>query len=150
MDIDLNAKNIRPYGQVRLKLRQKLLEDKTMKQIIPAVAYDELPCSVVAVGCALGRTDRKEIMALKSPGLHSDGYLSLDGMNALIRANVEVKKTAYFRRGERPTLREFAERNAGQKAVICLLGHFIYFDGKDYYSFFRNENDKVVKVWFLA
>ena len=120
-----------------------------MKQILPAKVYEELPCSMVSVGCALGYATHEQIAGLKSPGLHSDGYLSLDGMNDLLRANMSVKKTAYFKRGQRSSLREFAEENAGRKAVICLLGHFIYFDGENYYSFFKNDCDKVVKVWYL-
>lgn len=120
-----------------------------MKQIIPSDIYRGLPCSVVSVGCACQVDDLSGLSAFVSDDLHSDGYLSLDGMNRLIRANKKVKKTQYFRRWERPTLKDWACEHPGQKAVICLLGHFIYFDGQDYHSFFVNDNDPVVKVWFL-
>lgn len=123
-----------------------------MKQIIPAEVYQGLPCSAVAVGCALGYDSRVKIATggCISPDLHSDGYLSLKGMNALIRANMGVKKRVNYKKGERPELREWAHAEGkGKRAVVCLLGHFIYFDGRDYYSFFWNNEDDVVAVWYL-
>lgn len=120
-----------------------------MKRIIPANIYLGLPCSVVAAGCALGTDDLNALAGLVSDDLHDDGYLSLDGMNRLIRANQRVKKCEYFKRGQRPTLQAWANMHIGQRAVICLYGHFIYFDGTDYYSFFYNDYDLVVKVWYL-
>lgn len=121
-----------------------------MKRIVPADIYRELPCSVVAIGEAMGIADRASLDALFSAQLHSDGYLSLKGMNALVRANTDVIRREDFRRGERPALRDFAHAHLGQKAVICLLGHFVYFDGRDYHSFFWNGGDPVVAVWYLA
>lgn len=122
-----------------------------MKRITPDDVYLDLPCSMVAVGCALG--DKGAVLAaedgLRSPELHSDGYLSLDGLNRLIRANMAVKKMEYFKRGERPTLYNWAHEHIGQRAVICLLGHYIYFNGYDYFSYFENDDDPVVKVWYI-
>ena len=120
-----------------------------MRQIIPGAIYDDLPCSVVAVGTAMGVKDARDLKQLVSGNLHDDGYLSLDGMNELLRANLEVKRTLYYKRGSRPSLLRFASEHRGQKAVICLLGHFIYYDGENYHSFFDNANDAVVKVWLL-
>lgn len=121
-----------------------------MKRIEPDEVYRELPCSVVAVGCALGIASESRIESLISPDLHSDGYLSLDGMNALIRANTGVIRRRNYRRGERPALRDWAHANLGTRAVICVAGHFIYFDGRDYHSFFWNGGDPVICVWELA
>ena len=45
----------------------------------------------------------------------------------------------------RKTLKEFHLENA----IVCCYGHFIYLNGDNYYSFFDNENDKVVAVWEL-
>lgn len=122
-----------------------------MKRITPDRVYEGLPCSMVAVGCALG--DKGAVLAaedgLRSPDLRSDGYLSLDGLNRLIRANMAVKKMEYFKRGERPTLYNWAHEHIGQRAVICLLGHYIYFNGYDYFSYFENDDDPVVKVWYI-
>ena len=120
-----------------------------MKRVIPKKCYEGKPCSVVAVGSALGLADRASISGLKSPQLHEDGYLSLKGMDALVRANLRVKRVEYFKKGQRPALRDYAHLHKGQKAVICLLGHFVYFDGRDYHSFFWNGGDPVVQAWVL-
>ena len=120
-----------------------------MKQIIPGDAYRGLPCSIVSMGCALGYTTLGEISALVAPGVHSDGYLSLKNMEALIKAHSAIDCKTYYKREKRPTLREFAHANEGRRAIICLLGHFVYFDGHDYHRFFKNGNDPVVQVWYL-
>ena len=120
-----------------------------MKRIIPSVIYEGLPCSVVALGCALGITSKNDLEGLFSDELKADGYLSLDGMNRLIRAHTDVKKRENYKRGQRPALRDFAHAHLGQKAVICVAGHFIYFDGRDYHSFFWNGGDPVISVWYV-
>lgn len=119
-----------------------------MKRHEPSSIYRGEPCSIVAVGCAMGITSKRELSALTPPSLHSDGYLSLDGMNRFIRANMAVKKRVNFRRGERPCLRDFCHGFPG-KAVVCVRGHFVYVEDGDYYSFFRNGNDDVISVWQL-
>ena len=120
-----------------------------MKRIIPSDIYRELPCSVVALGCAMGIDSPDALQGLKSADLHSDGYLSLKAMEALIRANMEVTDKLYFRRGLRVPLRDFAHANEGRKCIICLLGHYVYFDGHDYHSFFYNGGDMVVEAWYV-
>lgn len=30
-----------------------------------------------------------------------------------------------------------------------ILGHYLYFDGRDYHSFLWNGGDPVVSVWYL-
>lgn len=120
-----------------------------MKRIIPDNIYKEKPCSVVAVGCALGIASESALSALKSPLLHKDGYLSLDGMNRLIRANLTVIRRTNFRRGARPCLRDFCHEFSG-RAVVCVAGHFVFVKGGDYYSFFWNDDDEVIAVWEVA
>lgn len=121
-----------------------------MKRIIPSDIYNRLPCSVVAVGCAKGIARKDDLKALISDDLQEDGYLSLNGMNKLVRANLNVKNRVNYKRGQRPMLREFAHSDGeGKKAIICVLGHYLYFDGRDYYSYFWNGKDQVVSVWFL-
>lgn len=122
-----------------------------MKRITPDKVYEGLPCSMVAVGCAMGAQGAVSAAedALRSPDLHADGYLSLDGLNRLIRAHMHVTRRENFRRGERPALRDFAHSHLGQRAVICVLGHYLYFDGRDYHSFLWNGGDPVVSVWYL-
>lgn len=121
-----------------------------MKRHLPDEIYRGAPCSVVAVGCALGIADSDALRGLYSDSLRRDGYLSLDGMNRLVRANMAVVRRTNFKRGERPLLRDWAHANIGKRAVICVAGHFIYFDGRDYYSFFKNGGDEVISVWEVA
>ena len=120
-----------------------------MKRITPSDIYAGMPCSMVAVGTAMNLTLGDAVWALKPSELHEDGYLSLDAMNRLIRACMSVSKREYYRRGERPALRDFAHAHLGQRAVICVAGHYIYFDGRDYHSFFWNGGDPVISVWYL-
>lgn len=123
---------------------------KKMKRIVPDAIYRGRPCSVVAVGCAAGISSTSGLEGLYSRLLRSDGYLSLRGMDALVRANLAVLRRVDYRRGKRPVLRDWAHAHPGTKAVICVLGHYLYFDGKDYYSFLKNGGDEVVAVWELT
>ena len=120
-----------------------------MKRILPNKIYRGVPCSVVAVGCATGITARDALRGLYSPDLRSDGYLSLHGMNRLVRANLAVLRHMTFRRGARPCLRDFCHAFKG-KAVVCVAGHYVYVANGDYWSFFRNGDDEVISVWELA
>lgn len=45
-------------------------------------------------------------------------------------------------------LLQFLSENTN-RAAVCVLGHFIYVNGEDYWSFFNNENDPVVCVWYI-
>ncbi len=120
-----------------------------MKRREPDPIFKGLPCSAVATGCAMQIANRSGIDALKSPLLKEDGYLSLKGMDTLVRQNLAVLKRINYRRGERPILRDWAHDNLGQKAIICVTGHYIYFDGKNYWSYFWNGSDDVVSVWMI-
>lgn len=122
------------------------LPARKMKRIVPGKIYRGLPCSVVALGCALKIGDSEALQRLYSPSIHADGYLSLDGMNRLVRANMGVIRRVNYRRGERPCLRDFCHRFDG-KAVVCVAGHFVYVEDGNYYSFFKNGNDEVICVW---
>lgn len=119
-----------------------------MKRIIPDKIYKRRPCSVVAVGCALHIADSRALRGLYSDLLREDGYLSLDGMNRLIRANTSVVRRINYRRGERPCLRDFCHGFDGD-AIVCVAGHFVYVTHGDYYSFFWNGSDEVISVWIL-
>lgn len=100
------------------------------------------------MGCALHITDKSQLNGLFSAQLKDDGYLSLKGMNSLIRAHLPVKKRVDFKRGYRPNLRDFCHGYSG-KAVVCVRGHFVYVEKGDYYSYFFNGDDEVVAVWYL-
>ena len=128
-----------------------------MKRIEPSNIYHNKPCSIVALGCAMHTTDKEKIRDIFDDArkgvygskLHDDGYLSLSGMNSLIRCNMKVIRRTDFKRGSRPSLRELCYGFSG-KAIVCLLGHFVYVEDGDYYSFFANDNDQVVAMWEVA
>lgn len=115
-------------------------------RISPKNIYNKLPCSIVAVGCAVGERNGRIIEAPK--GLKYNGYLPLNDMNRYIRSLLPIRKKEYFKRGERPLLKDILPGN-DRKAVVCLLGHYVYIDGEDYYSFFKNEMDPVVCIWWI-
>ena len=77
-----------------------------------------------------------------------DGYLALSKMNMYINLLFHVKKAQQYGKTKRFFLKEFLQTN-DKKAIVCILGHYIYVDGKNYFSFFCNEYDKVVKIWYL-
>lgn len=111
-----------------------------MKRNIPGSEYRGLPCSMVAVGCAKGGTP------MDLPDLKNDGYATLAAMNKFVRANLGVKRQVKFRRGERPKLKDL---HFDGRAIVCVLGHYLYLDHEDYWSFFKNGQDDVVALWEL-
>ena len=117
-------------------------------RIRPLSKYYNRPCSYVGVGCAYEELGLGDFDPDLPEGLKDDGYLSLDNANRFVRQFLKVRKKQYFKRSERITLEEFLENNK-EKCCICVLGHFIYADNGDYWSFFDNSEDKVVCVWYL-
>ena len=125
-------------------------------RITPDKKFRHLPCSYVAVGSAyedIRNPDKsakpRYLFDAEMPdGLKNDGYLTLAGANKFMRQYLPVRKKQTFKKAERPKLKDFLTNNS-DKCCVCVLGHFIYVKGKDYYSFFANENDDVVCVWYL-
>lgn len=113
-----------------------------IKRRDPDSMFLDLPCAVVAVGTALRR------MPPYPDAMKPDGYLTLVGMDKYCRSLTSVKKKVVYPKGHRPDLRDFLEENT-RKAVVCVLGHFLYADKNTYWSFLRNANDEVVAVWYL-
>lgn len=115
-----------------------------MLKIRPDCFCEGLPCSVVAVYCALGSfpENTREYIA----SLRADGYATLAKSNRFIRDNLEVKKRVDYKRGQRPKLKDL---NLDGAALVCVYGHLVYVDGDRYWSFFDNEDDDVVTVWYL-
>ena len=118
-----------------------------MTRIIPKSFYEGLPCSVVSIGCASetlrGRFDYDKIKAFSEQASANDNYATLRSVNEQVRKFFNVKKYTYYTRADRKTLKEFQFENA----IVCVYGHFLYTHGDEYYSYFDNENDKVVAVW---
>lgn len=117
-------------------------------RITPNSKYDGLPCSYVGVGCAYEDIFNKPFEEDIPEGIKSDGYLSLENANKFIRKCLNVRKKKYFKGDERMTLAQFLETNE-DKCCVCVYGHFIYVNSKDYWSFFNNERTEVVCVWYL-
>ena len=113
-----------------------------MKRKNPPFDFLNTPCIITAVGTAKGSISKINHL----PDIRADGYTRLDEANRFIRANLAVKKSIEYRRGERPKLNEI---NLDGKAIVCVLGHYLYLDHNEYYSFFDNLNDDVVRVWIL-
>jgi hypothetical protein len=116
---------------------------------IPDYKFYGLPCSYVGTACAYENITGKSFPGPFPIGLKADGYLSLDNENRYIRKLLPVIKKEYYKRGERPLLKDFLKDNKG-KCCICVYGHFLYADGGDYWSFFDNENDEVVCIWYIG
>lgn len=119
-----------------------------LHRVEPHDNYHGLPCSIVAVGCALGYDDYEDIRRLRPKGIYDNGYLPLEAGNRFIRAVLPVSKRVYYKRGMRPKLCDVLLNNK-RRAVICCYGHLIYAEGDTYYSFFDNDNDDVVSIWWL-
>lgn len=114
----------------------------------PSPKYLGQPCSYVGVGCAYEDFFNKEFIAPMLTNLADDGWSTLENTNKYIRELLPIKKKIYYKRAERFVLKDFLQTN-NSRCLVCVYGHFIYVNGKDYWSFFDNENDKVVCVWYL-
>lgn len=118
-------------------------------RITPKSKYLDRPCSYVSTGCAYEDITGERFTAPLPEGLSETGRATLNQLNTYVRAHLKVKKKVYYKRAERIKLREFLAENTGH-AVVVVLGHAIYVNGKDYWSFFKNANDDVVCAWYLA
>ncbi len=121
-------------------------------RIIPDEKYEEQPCAYVGTGCAYENIYNKPFTEPLPPNLGEDGWSTLENTNRYIRnifnGPAKIRKKVYFKRCDRITLREFLENNT-EKCLVCVYGHFIYVNGKDYWSFYDNDNFKVVCVWYI-
>lgn len=115
----------------------------------PNRRYNGQPCSYVATGCAYEDMTGAKFKAPLPENLGADGWATMKQLNAYVREHLPVKRKVYYKRSERFKLREFLETNT-ESTVVCVLGHFIYVKGHDYWSFFSNLNDDVVCIWYLA
>ena len=121
-----------------------------MNRITPNYSYEEKPCSVVALGCALNsfNIDPKEAESVE---FDQDGYCSLSKMRKAVNDKF-VTKYRYFKKTERMSLRQWIENLVvldGKKAIVCVLGHYIFVEDGKYYSFFNNDSDEVVALWII-
>ena len=114
----------------------------------PNPKYHNFPCSVVGTGTAYEYLTGNPFSMDMPKGIKDNGYLPLSNEDAYIRQFLKVKKKKYYQRKDRITLARFLNDYKGT-AAVCVLGHFIFVDNGDYWSFFDNDEDPVVCVWFL-
>lgn len=114
----------------------------------PAGRYQNLPCSYVGAGCAWEALYNTPFAQPLPDGLRKNGYLPLKAMDAYLRRLFPIRKKIYFKRTQRPALREFLAKNKSL-AIICVYGHCLFANKKDYVSFFDNDDDDVVCVWYI-
>ena len=115
-----------------------------MERITPKSYLSGYPCSLVAVSCALGMMPPDAAEYLTK--LRKDGYATLAVSNRFTRDNLDVRKRVDYKRGQRPKLKEL---HVTEKALVCVYGYLVYVEQETYWSFFDNENDEVVAVWYL-
>ena len=114
----------------------------------PNPKYHNFPCSVVGTGTAYEYLTGNSFPMIMPKGIKDNGYLPLADEDAYIRQFLMVKKKKYYQRKDRITLSHFLSDYKGA-AAVCVLGHFIFVDNGNYWSFFDNDEDPVVCVWYL-
>ena len=114
----------------------------------PDKKYRGQPCSVTCVGTAYDHIHTWPFTIIKPKGMRYDGYLRLRDMNQFAREYLPIAKRIDFKKNERPRLKEFLQTNE-IRCCICVLGHYLYADAQTYWSFFDNDDDKVIAVWYL-
>lgn len=114
----------------------------------PHPKFNGYPCSYVGTGCAYENIYGEQFPHPLPPGLKGDGYATLETENKYLRSIMPVRKKQYFKRGERPLLKDFLKENK-EPCCICVYGHFLYACGQDYWSFFDNDNDEIVCIWYI-
>lgn len=114
----------------------------------PDKKYRGQPCSVTCVGTAYDHIHTWPFTIIKPEGMRYDGYLRLRDMNQFAREYLPIAKRIDFKKNERPRLKEFLQTNE-TRCCICVLGHYLYADTQTYWSFFDNDDDKVIAVWYL-
>lgn len=117
-------------------------------RITPKAKYIGQPCSYVGTGCAYEEFFGKEFSEPLPGNLADDGWSTLENTNRYVRRLLPIKKKVYYKRSERFSLNTFLASNT-ERCMVCVYGHFVYVDKSDYWSFFDNETDKVVCVWYL-
>ena len=116
---------------------------------------EQLSCSTLSILMAMFGKPENELPPLptleqigQGITLYTDGYRSLTSMNKSVRYFCHVKQYKYFKKSDRKNLKDFDFTN--KKAIVCVLGHYVYVENNTYYSFFDNDNDKVVAIWYLG
>lgn len=107
---------------------------------------EKFPCSILALGLALMKVGRfpKNDLGVK---VDDRGYCQLRNMDMAIRNHFSVVHYQYIRPEKRKKLGEYITFPG--LYIVCVKGHYIFIQDKDYYSFFNNLDDEVVAYWKL-
>ena len=122
---------------------------------IPARFFENRPCSVVAINCALkdfGKIDDDLTDLSDIVEINENGYLSIANMDKVVKHFFTTAKKRYFGKKDRISLFShhwYYDTFANKRAIVCVEGHYLYITNYNYYSYFNNTNDLVVAIWFL-
>lgn len=112
-----------------------------------SILYNK-PCSMVSLDTAYRDIYNEFIDIDEIVRTRSDGCLALSKMDMYVKLLFRVRKAIQYTKEKRFTLKEFLQHNM-IKCIVCVEGHYVYVDGKNYYSFFDNLEDKIVKIWYV-
>ena len=69
-------------------------------------------------------------------------------MDLFIREHFDKVDYHYYKAFDRQCLNDYDFIN--MKAIVCVLGHYIYINNNEYISYFNNDRDKVVAIWVIT
>lgn len=114
-------------------------------RIEPDQKYSEIPCSYASLYIAMDvfrKTDPKPVVP------DGTSYLTLDAADRLFKKYFPRARRYYYNKDNRVILNLFLQTN-NQKVIICVKGHYLFANGRNYYSFFDNNLDEIIGIWYL-
>lgn len=135
-----------------------------MKRELPNVFWKDedlndilelMSCSTLSLLC--GIKDLKNGLAkLPTPedykegiSLYSEGYRKLKDMDKSIRFFFPRVCYHFIAKSKRGTFKDYEEFFKNTNAIVCVEEHYFYVNNDTYYSYFDNDNDKVVAFWLI-
>lgn len=115
-------------------------------RIEPDNKYRKTPCSYIGIGCAYENIYGRDFDVLKSEDLSS--YPFVKDIDKYIRQYFKVDDMHYLKGSERITFKQFLATNT-KECLVYVYGHFMYVNGKDYWSFYNVDHCEVVCIWYL-
>lgn len=107
----------------------------------PLYSNENEPCFAVA----LKEATKNSNLDISDVNFTEDGYCPIneakEKLNKLFPNHLRYK---YFKRGTRFELNLFHIKG---KFIILTLGHFVYVEDLNVFSFYDNLNDKIVAFW---
>ena len=118
-------------------------------RIIPELKDNKIPPYYIGVVNAYEDIYKNEFLQsiYTMPIILSDTrYLS--DANRYIRSVLSIKKRQIIKKEEQILLKTFLLENTS-KCLVYINDYLIYVTEKDYYSFFDNENDYILGIWYI-